>query len=149
MAKNLISDPIFCCFAKIWGPKFFSWILPLLDVRHCRKLSSYSISQKAHDPNLIKWVKISFWAWFRLVGAEFRPPNSFQSSSVTKYHGQLSSCKTLEKTNDSSLKKLLTEKWTDGRMDEQRERERDRQMDQRDFIGVVCSELLICRPFMA
>ena len=28
-----------------------SQVLPLLDVRHCRKLSSYSISRKAYDPN--------------------------------------------------------------------------------------------------
>ena len=28
---------------QIWFPNFFSWVLPLLDVRHYRKLSSYVI----------------------------------------------------------------------------------------------------------
>ena len=27
------------------------WFLPLLDIRHCRKLSLYSISKKTFDPN--------------------------------------------------------------------------------------------------
>ena len=31
---------------NFWPPKFFSWVLPLLDVRHCHKLSSYPISRK-------------------------------------------------------------------------------------------------------
>ena len=28
------------------SPNFFSWVLPLLHVRHCRQLSSYSLSRK-------------------------------------------------------------------------------------------------------
>ena len=40
MAKNLILDGP---FAQICTPNFFSWILLLLDVRHCFKLSMYSI----------------------------------------------------------------------------------------------------------
>ena len=40
------------------GPKFFlSWILPLLDVIHCCKLSFYAISRKANEPNSRKWQK--------------------------------------------------------------------------------------------
>ena len=35
-------------------PKFFSWILPLLVVRQCSKLSSYAISRKTNEPNLTK-----------------------------------------------------------------------------------------------
>ena len=36
---------------------FFSWVLPLLVVRHCSKLSSYAISTKTNEPNLTKWQK--------------------------------------------------------------------------------------------
>ena len=37
--------------------KIFSWILPVLDVRHCCKLSLYAISRKTDEPNLRKWQK--------------------------------------------------------------------------------------------
>ena len=40
------------------------------------------------------------------------------TSSVTRYHGQLSSCKISEKTNDPILKNLVTDGRTDGRTDE-------------------------------
>ena len=47
--------------AQFWpkfGPQFsFSWILPLLDVRNCCKLSLYAISRKTNEPNLRKWQK--------------------------------------------------------------------------------------------
>ena len=56
MAKTLISGPVLTRLAQIW-PEFFSWILLLLDVRHCRKLSLYAISRKAYDPSLSKWPK--------------------------------------------------------------------------------------------
>ena len=48
--------------------------------------------------------------------------------SVTRYHGQLSSCTISEKTNDPILRKLVT----DGRTD----RRRDGQTDESDFIGL-------------
>ena len=38
-------------------PKFFPWVLPLLVVRQCFKLSSYAISRKTNGPNLKKWQK--------------------------------------------------------------------------------------------
>ena len=48
------------------GPRiFFSWCLPLLDVRNCCKISLHSISRKTYDPNSRKWQKISFWTRFR------------------------------------------------------------------------------------
>ena len=34
---------------------FFSWVLPLLDVIHCCKLSLYEISRKTNEPSLRKW----------------------------------------------------------------------------------------------
>ena len=36
-------------------PQFFSWVLPLLNVRHYCKLSFYAISRKTNEPNLRKW----------------------------------------------------------------------------------------------
>ena len=39
---------------------FFSCVLPLLDVRHCRKLSLYAISRKTYDPNSINGEKPHF-----------------------------------------------------------------------------------------
>ena len=84
---------------------FLSWVLPLLDVRHCCKLSSYVISIENYDPNSRKWRKTSFWAWFRSVGVKFGPPFFF--------HGQLSSSTISEKTNDKILRKF-----SDGLTDE-------------------------------
>ena len=59
--KKLISGQILAPFGPNVGPKsFFSGILPLLDVRHCCKLSLYPISRKTNEPNLRKWQKTSF-----------------------------------------------------------------------------------------
>ena len=51
MAKNLISSPTLTGLAK----SFVSFTST--DVRHCRKLSSYSISRKTYDSNSTKWQK--------------------------------------------------------------------------------------------
>ena len=47
------------------------------------------------------------------------------ASSVTRYHGQLSSCTIIEKTNDPILKKLSNDGWADGRTNGQTDRRRD------------------------
>ena len=39
----------------------YSWVLPLPDVRHCRKLSPYVVSRKTYDPNSGEWRKDTFW----------------------------------------------------------------------------------------
>ena len=60
MAKNLISGPILVQFSskpKFEPQTFFSWVLPLQNIRYCRKLSSYSILRKTYDPHLRKWQK--------------------------------------------------------------------------------------------
>ena len=61
MAKNLILGPI---LAQIWVPIFFSWLLPLLDVRHCCKLSMYAVFRKTNvgsfDQNLSPQI---FFSW--------------------------------------------------------------------------------------
>ena len=50
MEENLVSGPNL-------GPNFFSLVLPLLEVRHCCKLSLYALSRKTIEPNLRKWQK--------------------------------------------------------------------------------------------
>ena len=90
-------------------PEFFSWGLLLLDVRQCRKLSSYAILKKSYDPNSRKWRKATFWPQFR--------PSSFSQKiwlrqsldiMVSYHHAQY-------------LKKLMIHSWEnlvmDGRTD--------------------------------
>ena len=64
------------------------------------------------------------------------------ASSVTRCHGQLSSCTISEKTNDPILRKLSdgrmdgrTDGQKDRQSDTQADRQTDRQMDESDFIG--------------
>ena len=123
MMKNLITGPI---LARL-TPNFFSWVLPVRDTMHFRKLSWYAISRKMHGPNSRKRRK-TFWTWFRSFWPEFWLPFfSFffknLASSGTRYHGQLSSFKISEKTYYPILRNLVT----DGRT--------DRQTDESDFLG--------------
>ena len=62
IAKILIPARFWPVQLKLGLSKFFSLVLPLLDVKCCRKLSSYSISRKTYDRNSRKWQKTSFWA---------------------------------------------------------------------------------------
>ena len=79
VGRKLIS--LWDWFWPVWpkfGPQFFfSWISPLLDDRHCWKLSFCAISRKAYDPNSSKWRKTLFWAWFRPIKPKFEPPFFF------------------------------------------------------------------------
>ena len=52
--KNLVSGPILTPWPKFGTQNFFSWILLLLHVRHCCKLSFYATSRKPNEPNLRK-----------------------------------------------------------------------------------------------
>ena len=49
--KKVILGATLVCLTQIWTPKNFSWVLPLLDVRHCCNISLYAISRKTNDPN--------------------------------------------------------------------------------------------------
>lgn len=78
------------------------------------KLSSYSISRKAHHPNPRKWQQTSFWAWFRLFGPKFRLQIWLRQSLdiiISDYHVQYQ-----KKTNDPIARKFC-EGRTDGRTD--------------------------------
>ena len=64
-----------------------------------------AISRKTTEPNLREWEKTSFGPDFGPFGAsKFFFKNL--APSVTRYHVQLSSCTTSEKTNDPVLRKL-------------------------------------------
>ena len=100
------------------GPKDFLWVLPLLGVRHCCKLSLYAISRKSNDPNSRKWQKNSIWVWFRPVGPKIKPQFFsfffsfakiwlFQSlDMMVNYHR----VQYQNKSNDSILRKL-SDRW--------------------------------------
>ena len=79
--KNLVPGRFWHLWPK-FGPQkflygFFWWVLPLLDVIHCCKLSLYAMSRKTNEPNLRKWQKTLFWARFRPICPKFGPPIFF------------------------------------------------------------------------
>ena len=51
ISKKPSFRPDFGPFGPNLGPNFFSLVLPLIDVRHCNKLSLYAISKKTNEPN--------------------------------------------------------------------------------------------------
>ena len=104
---------------------YFSLILPLIDVRHCCKLS-FQGKLMIQTWEIDK--KTSVWACFRPVEPKFgiRKKNFFffkdLASSITRYHGMLSSYTRLEKTNNQFLRKLSDgpDRRTDGQTDRQK-----------------------------
>ena len=120
MAKKLILGLILALLAQICPtptphPQFYLFILPLLDVRHCCKLSLCAISRKTNKPNMRKWQKPIFRPNFGPFGLKSGHHFFFFKNlalSVTRYHGQLSSCTISEKTNDPILR-IVSERWTD------------------------------------
>ena len=106
--KPLVLGPILVPLTQTWAPKFFSWILPHLDIRNCCKLSLYTIFfKKNNEPNLRKWQKTSLGLFF------FFFPSKIWLRQSLGNHGQLS-CTILDKINDPILSKLSNGQ-TDGR----------------------------------
>ena len=136
MLKDLISCPILARLAQICPPpQNFQQVLSLLDFTNCRKLLLYAILAKKSDPNVNKMAKNLIlglnqvhWA-ARFFFKNLAPP-------VTRYYGQLSSCKYQKKL---IVQTLILRKLSDGRKDRQTYREMKRQMDRqtedRDFTG--------------
>ena len=78
----------------------------------------YAISMKNNDPNSIKSRKPNFGPDLGSLGLNSGRQLSFfkyLSSSVTRYHGQLSSCTISEKANDTILRKL-SDRETEGQI---------------------------------
>ena len=97
-------------------------VLPLQEVRHCSKLSLYEISRETNEsknlvlgPIFVHLAQIWATIFFKNL-----------ASSVTRYHGQLSSCTISKKTEDPILTKLS---------DRRTDRQTDGQTDTSDFIG--------------
>ena len=103
----------FWTLEKNFGPeKIFLQILPVLDVRYCRKLIIVCNFKER------VWSKLNKMAKNRILDLQIRAANFFfknLASLVTKYHGQLSSCTISDKTNDPILKSLSSDRRTDGR----------------------------------
>ena len=111
-------------------PKFFSWVLPLLVVKHCSKLSSCAIWGKTNEPNLRKcqknMISSSILVLLGLICLQFflhYCKLSSYSISRKTWNIWIS-----EKTNDPILRKLK-----DGRTD----RETDRQTEGREWFHNV------------
>ena len=78
MAKKTNFVPDFGLSLSKFGPQnFFSWVLPLLDVIHCCKLSLYAISKKTNEPNMRKWQKPIFTPNFGPFDPNLGPQISF------------------------------------------------------------------------
>ena len=104
-----------------FGPQIlFLWVLSLLDVRHCCKLSLYAIPRKTNYPNQGNSEKPQFGPNLGLLGPNLGRHHFFLrnlASSVTRYYGQLLLCTISEKTNDPILRKCI-DRWTDKQPDE-------------------------------
>ena len=83
--EKVISGLILACLAKIWAANFVSWVLFLLDAKHCSKLSLCAVLRKKYNPNPRKWRKISLLAWFKPIASKFEPPIFFQNSGFVSH----------------------------------------------------------------
>ena len=114
--KKPVSGPTLALLAQIWAQKNFLWILPVLDVRHCCKLSLHAISSKNNKPNLRKWgKKPSFGPNFgpNLVHEIFFSKNTV-SYHLVQYHKKLMIQSWKKLVKDGQINKG-TDGWTEGR----------------------------------
>ena len=110
MVKNLILGPIFAFLTKILATKFFFRVFYLdqmLDI--VASCNCMQFQEKRMQFKLSKMVKNLILGLIQACWAKIQTANFFLknlASSVTRYHGQLSSCTISEKTNDPILRKL-------------------------------------------
>ena len=110
MTKNLVSGPILAPLAQNWALKKFSWTFPQLNVRHYCKVSWYSISRRANEPELT-WEnerKSSFGHDFGRFWPKFSPLKFFLLFLPLldiMYCCKLSWCAISRKTNGQNLRK--------------------------------------------
>ena len=112
------------CLAQIGAIKIFSWVFPLIDVRHCCKLSWHPNLRKTWS-NFNKIVKNLILGLIRPIRPKFVLPNFFskiwfrQSLDImVNYH------------HVQYQKKLMIQPWENLVMDGRT----DRQMDKNEFI---------------
>ena len=77
MIKNQILGPILAHLAQIWAPKGFLQVLPQILVRHCSRLSPYTIWRKANEPNLKRWQKKLILDTILTYATQIFPPPNF------------------------------------------------------------------------
>ena len=100
--------PDFDPWPKFGTPKFFSWALPLLDIRHCRKSSSYATSRKTYHRNSGKWRITSFWAQIPAAKYFFSKIWFCQSLDImVSYHHVQYVVHIVKKTNEKTNQKKL------------------------------------------
>ena len=110
MVKNLILGPIFAFLTKILATKFFFrefYLDQMLDI--VASCNCMQFQEKRMQFKLNKMVKNLILGLIQARWAKIQTANFFLknlASSVTRYHGQLSSCTISEKTNDPILRKL-------------------------------------------
>ena len=86
------------------GPNNFSWILPQLDVRHC-KLSLYSISRKTNEPNFRKrQKKLILGLILARFGPNLDPKYFLMLCFVVSYHWMQFQGKLMNKTWENCKK---------------------------------------------
>ena len=93
MTKNPVSGPILVFFGLNFIPKNFLWVLPLLYIMQCCKLSLYAISRKINEPNWKKMAKNLVLGLILANLAQIRSAKFFIKNlapSATRYHGELS-----------------------------------------------------------
>ena len=113
-------------------PGFYLYMLDIVASYHCMQFQG-----KLKNQTWETGKKPYFWAWF---WPKFGPPIFFFKNltlSVTRNHGQLSSCTISEKTNDPILRKLVM----DGQTDRQTKKRTDGQTDESDFIGCCLTNI--------
>ena len=110
--KKLVLGLLLVLLTQIWCPKFFSQTFPLLDVRHCCKLSLYPISRKTNEPNMRKRKKKNqFQGSFQPVLAQIWSSKNFLC--VLPLLDVMHCCKLSmyaisRKTNAKKLEKITT-----------------------------------------
>ena len=122
--------PIFAGLVQFLAPNCFSSVWLLLDVRLCRKLSSYAISRKTYNPNPRNWQKTSLWACFGSAGYKFGPPIFFSKIWLCpSVDIMVSYC------NVQYHKKPIILSWENLVTDWRTDRQTDRQTDESNLIG--------------
>ena len=100
----------FSPYGRNLGTKLFSWILTLLHVTHCRKLSLYAISRNTNQPNLTKWQNSSFPINFGPFGPNLGPKKFF--SKILPLLRVRHCCKL---SLYATSRKLMNQIWENGR----------------------------------
>ena len=95
---------------KFWPKKLFSWILPLLDVRNCYKLSLCASSRKTNKPNLRKWQKSYFRVRFWSLWHKFASKKLFRGFYLYCMLEIVTSCHFMDVQG-----KQMNQTWEDGK----------------------------------